>query len=213
MSQMRKPRALLAEPGVYMIRCLLDKRAYVGSSKDIKRRLQRHVCALRGGTHHSVHLQRAWDKYGEDAFEVFALGYYPLESLREEEQWWLDNTKAVFNGSRIAYRVEHSAEVRAKISAKVRAKCQDPAHIAKLSLAQKGKVGTNKGEKLSEATVATLRAASWRKNRVHEAFGRLWCLKELAFEYGVHYGMLRDRVRAGWPVEDAVLRPKRTGGL
>lgn len=44
-------------------------RVYVGSSVNVRRRWYMHRRALMRGEHHSVLLQRAWDKYGEGAFK------------------------------------------------------------------------------------------------------------------------------------------------
>lgn len=55
--------------GIYVIRCKVTGKVYVGSSKNIKVRWRHHRRMLKSGTHHSIKLQRAWDKYGEDAFE------------------------------------------------------------------------------------------------------------------------------------------------
>lgn len=55
--------------GIYVIRCKSTGKVYVGSSKDIEVRWYHHKQQLKRGTHHSVKLQRAWDKYGEDDFE------------------------------------------------------------------------------------------------------------------------------------------------
>jgi hypothetical protein len=65
----------------------------------------------------------------------------------------------------------------------------------------------------SEESKAKVKAAHREKNRIYPAFGKLWCLKELAEAYNVKYAMLKDRVRAGWNPEIAVLTPKRKGGL
>lgn len=47
--------------GVYAIINMLNNHKYVGSSKDIKKRLYQHRCKLNNNTHHSVHLQRAFN--------------------------------------------------------------------------------------------------------------------------------------------------------
>lgn len=203
-----------ADSGVYMIRCTANKRFYVGSSKQITHRLQNHFSSLRKGHHHSAPLQRAWDKYGEDAFESFVLGHYPPEELQAEEQYWFDSASCDYNVSKTAYRVEHTPEVREKISIACR-KAMTPERRARLSEAHKGKkysrkpMDPDKRAALNKKLQDTHRA----KNRKYEAFGRLWSLKEAAEHYDIHYGMLKDRVRAGWPLEEALTRPKRKGGL
>ena len=78
--------------GVYEITNLQDGRAtsYVGSSADVRRRWRDHVLMLRGGRHHNLHLQRAWDKYGEGAFSFCVLEQVADEKdLLEREQCFL----------------------------------------------------------------------------------------------------------------------------
>lgn len=58
--------------GVYRILHTESGRSYVGHSIDVLNRFAAHRSRLRSGTHHCVHLQRAWRTYGDDAFQ-FAL--------------------------------------------------------------------------------------------------------------------------------------------
>ena len=122
------------DSGVYAIRCRYNGRTYVGSSKNIKRRWLRHRGDLRGGIHHSPHLQRAWDKYGEQGFEFFVLSYCAVDELLEHEQFWLDSSTCFYNGSRTAGRVDHTPETRARFGEKVRAAHQRPEDKAKMRL-------------------------------------------------------------------------------
>lgn len=64
---------LPAESGIYMIQNVLNGKKYIGSTNNFKRRLNRHRTELRMGIHHSIHLQRAYNKYGEDKFTVVIL--------------------------------------------------------------------------------------------------------------------------------------------
>jgi group I intron endonuclease len=203
---------LKSEPGVYMIRLLLDKRAYVGSSVNVRKRVQNHVSALRRGKHHSDHLQRAWDKYGEDYFEFFAVGYYPRPELLEQEQYWLDTYTCAFNASRDASRPSHTPESIAKMRAKCAEAWQRPEHREKMASLRQF-IPTRAGTKATAETRAKLQEVHRAKHRTVEAFGQLWSVKELAEAYGVKYTMLKDRLRAGWAPEMAVNQPKRKGGL
>lgn len=58
--------------GVYRVTNKATGRVYIGSSATVARRIYLHKRDLRLGKHHSPLMQRAWDKYGEDAF-VFDL--------------------------------------------------------------------------------------------------------------------------------------------
>ena len=52
--------------GIYSITNKLNNKRYIGQSIA---RIKRHFRELRRGVHHCHHLQRAFDKYGEDNFE------------------------------------------------------------------------------------------------------------------------------------------------
>ena len=57
--------------GVYVIRCKAKGRFYYGSSADCLRRKVGHLRALRNGRHHSIYLQRVFNKYGEGSLQFF----------------------------------------------------------------------------------------------------------------------------------------------
>src|SRR5690606_34420785 len=52
--------------GIYEIHCTKSGRRYVGSAVNFSARWRLHYTQLCAGKHHSRHLQRAWNKYGED---------------------------------------------------------------------------------------------------------------------------------------------------
>jgi group I intron endonuclease len=74
--------------------------------------------------HKNKHLQSAWDKYGETAFEFIVLETVPREQLIEREQYYLDlfqsyNRNIGFNIRAIAKSqigVTHTEEYSAEIS-------------------------------------------------------------------------------------------------
>lgn len=78
------------EPVIYWIKNTTNDNFYVGSTTQRYVRWRTHKKKLRAGKHHSRHLQSAWDKYGEAAFE-FAVVEVVLstEDLQEAEDRWL----------------------------------------------------------------------------------------------------------------------------
>jgi group I intron endonuclease len=79
--------------GVYKILNTANGKFYIGCSNNVFQRWSEHKNDLRNKTHHSIHLQRAWDKYGEDNF-VFELIEETDENDRiEHEQCYLNNLK------------------------------------------------------------------------------------------------------------------------
>lgn len=76
--------------GIYKIINIVSNSFYIGSAVNLQRRKARHFSELRKGKHNNRHLQRAWDKYGEQAF-VFVVLEEPPEhvDLLECENVWL----------------------------------------------------------------------------------------------------------------------------
>lgn len=79
---------------VYWIQNRMTGKTYVGSALNFGHRKKQHIRDLNRGNHHSIPLQRAWDKYGEEAFEWKVLEYVEDEDkLIEREQHYLDLLK------------------------------------------------------------------------------------------------------------------------
>lgn len=77
-------------PVIYKIRNVVNGKFYVGSTKDTRERFRTHRTRLRKNTHHSKHLQAAWNKYGEDCF-VFEVVEQVADvgGLQAAEDVWL----------------------------------------------------------------------------------------------------------------------------
>jgi hypothetical protein len=71
--------------GVYLIKCLANGKTYTGSSRRVEERLQLHVSLLRIGLSPTKHMQRDWDKHGEDAFE-FLWCNKPIDEILHWEE-------------------------------------------------------------------------------------------------------------------------------
>ena len=54
--------------GVYLIRNLQNSKVYIGISTNILSRKKYHFSSLRNGNHDNDHLQKSFDKYGEQNF-------------------------------------------------------------------------------------------------------------------------------------------------
>jgi group I intron endonuclease len=87
--------------GIYKIICLDNNRIYIGSSKDIKKRWNRHLNDLRKNKHDNQHLQRSFDKYGESSFVFEIIELCNNEELLIREQYYLDEFKPYLNGFNI----------------------------------------------------------------------------------------------------------------
>lgn len=77
--------------GIYKIRNKINGKIYIGSSKNLQKRRNGHLCDLRRGRSECTGLQRAWNKYGEENFTFEVLIHCPEEYRLEIEQWYIDN--------------------------------------------------------------------------------------------------------------------------
>ena len=84
-----------ARPGIYTITHTTSGKQYIGQAFNLSHRFATHRYELRRNHHHSPHLQRAWNKYGPDAFTFTVLEYIEAgdrlrERLTEREQHHMD---------------------------------------------------------------------------------------------------------------------------
>lgn len=151
-----------AQSGIYLIKNRINHKVYVGSSRDISHRLSRHKTDLSKSRHQNEKLQRAWDKYGRDAFEFVVHEVVEPSALTIREQFWIEHLRAVKDGynicpnaytcagrklsethvakiiaARAGYR--HSDETRAKISLAHRGAKRSSEHSRNISLANLGR--------------------------------------------------------------------------
>jgi group I intron endonuclease len=107
--------------GVYAITDTANGHRYIGSSANVARRWSDHRSKLRRGEHRNAHLQRAFDKYGEEAFRLTVLEECAPKELIATEQRWLDKTRPEYNLAATAGSLKgmqerrHSVETRNKI--------------------------------------------------------------------------------------------------
>jgi group I intron endonuclease len=76
--------------GIYKIVNKTNGKCYVGSAVNIEQRWHCHRSDLKLKKHHSAHLQRAWEIYGEGSFEFEVVEYVEKQLLIQREQYWID---------------------------------------------------------------------------------------------------------------------------
>jgi len=145
----------LAAIGVYCILNTVNGKRYIGSTVDsFGKRWRWHRASLDKGTHHSVILQNAWNKYGAAAFEVSILLVTDRASAIDEEQRFIDMYQSsdrkhgynVLPNARSRIGHFHSAESRKKMSDSKRGILKGP-----MSSDQKKKIGdANRGRVMTE---------------------------------------------------------------
>lgn len=119
------PKMLIFETGVYKWVNLYDGKIYIGGAyKDFGRRKKLHQTALSKGRHSSIHFQRAWELYGEEAFDFVIIERCPPLIVKIREQFWLDlmqpyDPKVGYNICKVAgssLGIKRRTETRQKLS-------------------------------------------------------------------------------------------------
>lgn len=156
---------------IYKITCVVTDDFYFGSAVKPKRRRWEHWDALKKNRHHCVALQRAWNDYGEDAFE-----FEIVEDVADESKLLAieDTYLARYAGNPDCYNTALSTqipsstqkEVREKIANSLRGHYAENDHprqgtkhtpetrakIAENRIAPKGESHYRYGKTLDEAT-------------------------------------------------------------
>jgi group I intron endonuclease len=101
------------QSGIYKL--IINNKSYIGSAKNIGIRLSKHLLDLERDNHHSIYLQRAWNKYQTISIEIIEF----CNNLIEKEQYYLDELKPEYNLCSIAQNcsgINRTDEHKNKIS-------------------------------------------------------------------------------------------------
>lgn len=107
------------KPVIYEIKCSETNKSYIGSAAYKNIRKGSHFKLLRENKHHSIYLQRAFNKHGESTFSFNVLEIVEdLIFLRAREQAWLSRMDGkLYNISKCAFAplgVKHSKKTKEK---------------------------------------------------------------------------------------------------
>lgn len=113
--------------GIYIIKNLQTECIYVGSAKNFNSRWKTHLKALRRNLHTNIHLQRSFNKHGEQAFifiPVETLSSYIKEFYFQKENELMERLRA---DGKTLYNIAkaqggwsfHDDETKRRIAAKV----------------------------------------------------------------------------------------------
>lgn len=83
--------------GIYQIRNLVNNKLYIGSSFRLYERMLQHFADLRRNDHENIHLQNAFNKYGEQNFIFEVIEFCDKELQYDIEQYWINNFKNTNN--------------------------------------------------------------------------------------------------------------------
>ena len=88
--------------GIYKIINVINNKIYIGSASNIENRFATHKNSLRNNKHHSIYLQRSWNKYGDLNFNFEIIEYCEKLELLNREQYYLDTLNPEYNICKIA---------------------------------------------------------------------------------------------------------------
>lgn len=87
--------------GIYCIENKINGKQYIGSTTTtFSTRLKNHLHYLKRGNHHSIILQRAFEKYGIDCFSIKLVEFADIKdskTIKTREQYYLDTLKPEYN--------------------------------------------------------------------------------------------------------------------
>lgn len=161
---------------IYTITNKLNGKFYIGKTNNFLYRINKHKYTLRNGIHINEHLQRAWNKYGEESFMFEILEEYDVEYLISMEHYWC-NLLDAFNYNK-AYNIKpthpfgkgsNSLEMMNKVKKALTGKKLSEEHKLKLSLSKQGrKLSQETKQKMSDSAKGKLKSDKTKK-KISEA--------------------------------------------
>ena len=131
--------------GIYCIENVVNKKKYIGQSRNIQKRFKDHIKALRQGIHKNHHLQSAYDYYGESNFNFYVLEECNINQLNYLEKQYIKIFNA--NDTNYGYNLTCGGDSRFEFSESTRKKISN----------------IHKGKKLSEKTKQILRDLAYER--------------------------------------------------
>lgn len=149
------------DSGIYIIKNVVNGKAYVGQSIHIRLRWREEKSSLRGGYFRNEHLQASWNRYGESSFEWRVLENVAPDLLDVREQAWIAHYKS--NQKMCGYNQTAGGEQRKIITEALRKRLSDshkglrntPEQNIKIGLASKARgckhlIGTKRPQAIKD---------------------------------------------------------------
>ncbi len=194
--------------GIYQIRNKRNTKLYIGSCADInyggiQHRWTKHRNDLAQNRHHSIKLQRAWNKYGSDVFIFEILEYCNPDICIEREQYYLDTLLFASNndnrfdklgynicrmaGSTLGYHHTDNAKKKVSMANKGRKHSRD---VCIKMTNTRIELGSQRGEKNGLAKLTEIQVKDIRRLIINQKTP--YSLSQLADVFGVSISTISD---------------------
>lgn len=186
--------------GIYMITCIKNGNRYIGSSKNIKKRIYNHLVLLRKKSHHNSHMQNIWNKYGEESF-CFSILEEVLEesALIDREQFWIDFLNPEINKAIKAQSgflgKKHTTETKKRLSDIQKKRMESSGLRDRLRQAARSQninqPNAMKGKKLSYERKQKLKVAAQKQfsdkesRRIHSEAMKKWMTPQMKIQISI----------------------------
>lgn len=99
--------------GIYKITNILDKKVYIGSTVNFKKRFSSHKKQLNDNTHHNFTLQKDWNRFGESKFTFEVIKEISDQlTLAKEEKKEINEYKKLYGVYNLSDPMEESINGR-----------------------------------------------------------------------------------------------------
>lgn len=103
--------------GIYKIVNKVNGKYYIGSSRNVNKRISEHLSELSNKKHCNKKLQNAYNKYGEEIFKFEIISKCPIQYLLRLEYWFIKTLNPFYNIIKVQedYKIKFSAKHETKL--------------------------------------------------------------------------------------------------
>ena len=145
--------------GIYKIINLVNGKLYIGSAINIKARWINHKSKLLLKKHHSIKLQRSWNKYGEENFKFEIIEECDKYKLIEREQHYIDLYNSYNNGYNCSPKSYSCLGIKRSNETKIK--------MSQSQIGNKNNLGKKRSQKTKDTLSKSLTGNTNRKGRKH----------------------------------------------
>lgn len=142
--------------GIYKITNLINGKLYIGQTVNFPKRKRNHLNYLRNNKHHNEHLQRSFNKYGEENFQIDFIYSCSVDELDSLECEYISRYESMVNQN--GYNLLTGGQTYRTFSLEVRKKMSESRRNWTMTMRQCLNISKGrKGIKLSEESIERIK--------------------------------------------------------